>query len=192
MHLEPRIGLLVLGVVLVLFAILGGWVLRGAPAALRSTLRVVVGILGVALVAWFLAPYAGGQWAGLRTPPPAAAPPHPARPADLVRLASSELSACALPSAPGLPDSVTATRAQMAAARQGFEAYDAATNAYVKCVDSAIDRVAAQHAGSASQDDLARLKVFGGTAHNTAIDEEQAVANQFNAQIRAYKAKHPK
>jgi hypothetical protein len=28
-------------------------------------------------------------------------------------------------------------------------------------------------------------------AHNTAIDQEKAVADQFNAQIRAYKAKHP-
>jgi len=192
MHLEPRVGLLVVGVVLVLFAILGGWALRGVPAGVRSTLRVVIGILGIALVAWFLAPYAAGERTALQTPRPAAAPQHPAIPPDLIRLASSELSACSLPNAPGLPDAATATRAQMAAARQAFEAYDAATNAYAKCVDAAIDRVTAQHAGTASQDDLARLKAFGGTAHNTAIDEEQAVANQFNAQIRAYKSKHPK
>jgi len=190
MHLEPRVGLLVLGVVLVLFALLGGWILRGSPAGLRSALRIGLGILGIVLVGGFLAPYAGLERTALQSPP-AAPPRHPAMPADLVRLASTEMSACSLPSAPALPDAATATGAQMAAAHQAFEAYDAATNGYVKCVDAAIDRVAAQHAGSASQDDLDRLKVFGGTAHNTAIDEEQAVANQFNTQIRAYKARHP-
>lgn len=190
MHLEPRVGLLVLGIVLLLFTILGGRILRASPAGLRATLRVVVGILGIALVVWFLAPMAAVPRATVQAPP-AAEPRHPAMPADLVRLASSELAACSLPSAPPLPTAAAATAAQMATARQAFETYDAATNAYVKCVDAAVDRIAAQHAGTASQDDIARLRVFGSTAHNTAIDEEQAIANQFNAQIRAYKAKHP-
>ncbi|MGH3430991.1 MAG: hypothetical protein ACRDQZ_26035, partial [Mycobacteriales bacterium] len=128
MQLEPRVGLLALGAVLVLFAVLGGWILRGASKGVRSALRVVLGVLGIALVGWFLAPYAGIQRAA-HQPPPAPADQHPAMPVDLVRLASSELAACSLPSAPSLPDAATATREQMAAGRQAFETFDAATNA---------------------------------------------------------------
>jgi len=190
MPLEPRVGLLVLGVVLVLFAILGGWILRSASAGLRRALRVVLGIAGIALVAWFLAPYAGGLRAPLQTAPAAAAQ-HPGMPPDLLRLATSELGACSLPSPPVLPDATTATGPQMAAARQAFETYDAATNAYAKCVDAVIARITREQQNSASADDLKRLAVFGTTAHNVAIDQEQAVANQFNSQIRAYKARHP-
>ena len=71
-------------------------------------------------------------------------------------------------------------------------AYDAATNAYVKCVDAAVEHIAQQSSGTAAPSDLQALKVFGVRAHNTAIDQEQAVVDQFNGQVRTYKAKHPK
>jgi hypothetical protein len=61
----------------------------------------------------------------------------------------------------------------------------------VHCVDSAIDRIAKQFANVASQDDQKSLQSFGERAHDTAIDQEQAVADQLNSQIRTYKAKHP-
>jgi hypothetical protein len=35
------------------------------------------------------------------------------------------------------------------------------------------------------------LQLFGVHAHNTAIDQEQGYVDQFNVQLRAYKAKHP-
>ena len=68
--------------------------------------------------------------------------------------------------------------------------FDAATNSYTHCVDATIERIASQHPG-ASHDDLHSLKEFGTVAHNTAIDQETAVADQLNAQVRSYKAKHP-
>jgi hypothetical protein len=34
--------------------------------------------------------------------------------------------------------------------------------------------------------------VFGDSAHNTAIDQEQALADKFNAQVRLYRSRHPK
>jgi hypothetical protein len=79
----------------------------------------------------------------------------------------------------------------MSSARQAFEAYDAATNAYTKCVDATVARVAAQQGRGAPPEELERLQAFGTTAHNTAINQEQGVAEQLNTQIRAYKAKHP-
>ena len=79
----------------------------------------------------------------------------------------------------------------MQAADAAFRAYDAATNSYTKCVDATVGRVAQQFAGVAQAPDLAALNVFGTRAHNVAIDEEQTAVDQFNGQLRIYKAKHP-
>jgi len=35
------------------------------------------------------------------------------------------------------------------------------------------------------------LKTLHNGAHNTAVDQEQAVADQLNEQVRVFKAKHP-
>ena len=79
----------------------------------------------------------------------------------------------------------------MAAARSAFQAYDSATNSYLQCVDTTIDGIGRQYAGVALQDDLHALREFGLSAHNTAIGQERAIADQFNAQMRTYKAQHP-
>jgi len=188
MTLDYRVALLAAGVLLLLAALVGGRVLgTQVSAAVRTGLRLGVAVLGVVLLAWTLRSYRGAP-----TAPLAAAPAHPAMPVDLVRLASADVAACSLPSAPSLPDGDSASLQQMAAARQAFEAYDAATAAYTQCVDAAIERVAKQQGSSASAADVHSLRTFGTTAHNTAIEQEQAVADHLNGQIRAYKAKHPK
>jgi hypothetical protein len=125
----------------------------------------------------------------------AAAPAPPASPAapsvDLVQLASSALEDCPESTAPQIPDGTKASSAQMKAAHAAFQAYDASINNYTKCVDAAVARIAAQYKGTASAEDIQSLEAFGGRAHNTAIDQEQAVADQFNTQLRAFKAKRP-
>jgi hypothetical protein len=121
----------------------------------------------------------------------ASATPATLRPTvDLVGMATKAMQSCVLPSPPVSPDASTATLNQMLAARNEFQAYDAATNAYIGCVDAAVDRIAHQTAGQASKSDLESLKLFGARAHNTAIDQEQAYVDQFNVQVRAYKAQH--
>ncbi|HKD55035.1 MAG TPA: hypothetical protein VKB72_12545 [Steroidobacteraceae bacterium] len=124
----------------------------------------------------------------------AAAPPAstPAASVDLVQVASTALQDCTEATAPQVPDGAKASSAQMAAAHAAFQAYDTATNNYTKCVDAAVDRIAAQYKGTASNEDIKSLQVFGSNAHNTAIDQEQAVADQYNIQLRAFKAKHPR
>ncbi|HYL71659.1 MAG TPA: hypothetical protein VEY89_10210 [Candidatus Dormibacteraeota bacterium] len=191
--------------------------LAGASAA--KVLRVVVGLLGAALIGWVATPLlqslpAGPGPAAPATAAPAttaaapstpgeATPPAPTdtpaqaaapgpTPTELVQSASTALNGCPTPTAPQLPEGDRATLAQMNQARQAFQAYDAATNAYARCVDDAVDRVAQQRGGSASAASLTNLKAFGVRAHNAAIDEEQSVAEQLNAQVRAYNAKHPR
>ena len=105
-------------------------------------------------------------------------------------MAGVALQACPRATAPAVPDGGTASREEMAAATAAFKSFDTATNSYVHCVDVTIERIASQHR-EASQDDLHSLKEFGRVAHNTAIDQETAVADQLNAQVRSYKAKHP-
>lgn len=121
--------------------------------------------------------------------PPASPPPLSV---DLVQVATSALQDCPEATAPKVPDGSKASSAQMMAAHAAFQAYDAATNSYTKCVDAAVDRISAQYKGSASDADIQSLQAFGSRAHNTAIDQEQAVADEFNAQLRAFKGKHPR
>jgi hypothetical protein len=183
-----RIALLVAGILLLLIALFGGRLLgSGMAARLRMALRLGIALLGLALIGWVLAGYLGARVAS-STPAVTAKK----LPVDLVRLASAQIAACALPNPPAVPDASSASLQDISAARQAFEAYDAATAGYAKCVDAAIDRVARQQGAAASPQDVAGLRVFGTTAHNTAIDQEQAIANQLNAQLRAYKAQHPK
>jgi hypothetical protein len=190
MAIDPRVGLLGLGALLVVLALLGGRLLGDSvPSRLRFALQAGIGVLAIALIAWVLLGYLGVR--GSSAPADAAARATRPLPVDLVQVAGSELSACALPSPPALPDGASASREQMGSARQAFEAYDAATNAYTKCIDATVTRVAAQQGRGAPREELERLQAFGTTAHNTAINQEQGVADQLNTQIRAYKAKQP-
>jgi hypothetical protein len=152
-------------------------------------------VVGLALLAWLALSFFGPHKSLRPGPPPtpaaAAAPALKPSPPDLIGRASSEVADCPLTVAPAVPDAAKASREQMLAARAAFQTYDAAVNAYVKCVDAAIDRVSKEYQGAASPDELQRLSVFGNSAHNTAIDQEQAVADQFNNEIKAFKAKHP-
>lgn len=187
-----KIALLVLGAVLLLAAVFGGRILRSALRLRAVTLaRALLGVAGAGLIAWILASPLATRPQPVPTPLPAPASTV-ARGVDLIGPASSALADCPIATAPAVPDGATATLQQMTAARAAFGAYDAATNNYTQCVDEMVARVAKQFAASASQADLKALSAFAASAHNTAIDQEQAFADQFNGQVRAYNAKHPK
>jgi hypothetical protein len=187
---ELSIGALAVGVALLLFALLAPRLLK---ASLRnrggSSVRAAMAVVGAALLAW-------GSISLVRSRPAAqaaiAAPSsRTLTPVDLVDVASVALQSCPRATPPAVPDGASASGETMVAARSAFQAYDSATNSYLKCVDTTIDGIARQYANVALQDDLRALREFGLSAHNTAIDQEGAIADQFNAQIRTYRAKHP-
>jgi len=190
MFLALRLVAVAAGTVLLLIAVLAPRRL-GAAAASRSgiSMYVVAAIAGAALLGWGAIASLSVQWASQSVPAAASTPA--SSPVDLVEVASAALRACPRAQAPAVPDGATASREEMATATAAFKSFDTATNSYVHCVDITIERIATQHAGIASQDDLHALKEFGTVAHNTAIDQEHAVADQLNAQIRTYKAQHP-
>jgi hypothetical protein len=190
---DLRIGVLLVGAIFVLAAVLSGGISGNAiRTAVGKFARAAVGVAGAVSIVWVLASYLGSRTQPATEPAVAPAPPVTSSPVNLVATASSALRACPISTAPSVPDGATASAEQMAAARTAFQAYDAATNSYAKCVDSAVDRIAKQSEGVASESDRQSLNTFGVGAHNTAIEQEQAIADKFNEQVRIYKARHPK
>jgi hypothetical protein len=189
MAFDLHTGALILGALLVIVALFGGGFLRAAAA------RAVLGIAGLALLAWGALPYLARPQQPLASvsPPPAAAPSAPALPAspgNPARAATAAFEDCSVPTPPTVPDGARASKPEMVAAHTEFQKYDAATNTYTACIDAAITKITQQFP-QANADELNTVKVLGVGAHNTAIDQEQALADQFNAQLKAFKAKHP-
>ena len=150
-------------------------------------LRIAALAFGVAALLFALAHYLLLRPATV--PTTVHAPPTTVSARDLVGAAATKLESCPTPTAPRLPDNSRASLDEMRAARIAFAAYDTATTAYTQCVDSAVAQTAKQYAGVASADDLQALDAFGRRVHNSAIDQEQAIVDQFNAQVRTYKEK---
>jgi hypothetical protein len=194
MAFDLHTAALIVGALALLVALLGGALLR------TGAVRGIVAIAGVAVLAWGALPYLAhpqppvptselGPTAAQPTAaqPAASPPPLPGAPG---RAAAAAIEDCNAPNPPAVPDAAKASRAEMVAAHTAFQAYDAATKTYTGCVDAAVDRISQQFA-QAGADELNTVKVLGLGAHNQAIDQEQALADQFNAQVRAFKAKHP-
>jgi hypothetical protein len=163
-------------------------------AEARTAVLIIAALLVLAVCGFALLYFLHTRALAVHEPPtmsPAAAAVASESGVDLVDAASVAVQECARAVPPSIPDGTHASAAEMAAARAAFQEYDKATNAYVHCVDQAIDRVHAQYAAVASPAELKTLDAFGVGAHDTAIDQEQAVADQFNGQVRAYRAKHP-
>jgi hypothetical protein len=96
---------------------------------------------------------------------------------------------CPYPAAPtALPDGRTATLDEMMAGQKAVKAYDKAVDDYVACIDKELDASLAKNADlkPAQKKDMQNVET---QKHNAAIDQEQAVADRFNEQVKAYKAR---
>jgi hypothetical protein len=184
---ELRIAVLAAGIIAVVAALLLG------RFRTPAVVRLVVALAGAALLVWAAAPWLVRPEAPPPPPPapPVAVAPAPAAPpVDLTQSLNAAILTCPPTTEPAVPDGARASREQMLEASSAFKAYDAATVAYTHCVDAAVDRLAGQYAGVSSAADIQNLKAFGISAHNTAVDQEQALADRLNAQVRIYKGKH--
>ena len=168
---------------------------RRGRATLGNMVSIALATAGIALAAWVAWSYYTPSAAAPAPAPPSAANSAGeagslarAEPVPTAIAALQDCTAATPPSA--VPDGSKASREQMVAARTAFQQYDAATNTFTQCVDQTIERVMKQFP-QASAADLETLKTLRTGAHNTAVDQEQAFADQLNAQVRAFKAKHP-
>ena len=103
--------------------------------------------------------------------------------ASLLLIFSAQFAAaeCTRPAPPVLPDGETADLETMVEGQKSVKAYVAATEAYLDCLTA--EGQAAVEVETPEQQ-LARIE-----EHNEAVDEMEALAEQFNEEIREYKAK---
>src|SRR5580698_10288688 len=92
-------------------------------------------------------------------------------------------AACTYPTAPAkIPDGATATLAEMVAAQKAVKQFDEEINAYTACIKLEED---AQLNGEQKK----AIEAQQAQKNNAAVDEDQAIADRFNEQIRIFKAK---
>lgn len=104
--------------------------------------------------------------------------------ASLVLLAAANLAAaeCTRPTAPeSLPDGATADLETMLEGQKAVKAFDTATNAYLDCLTQEGEAAAEEES---PEEQLERVEM-----HNAAVAEMEAVAAEFNEEIREYKSR---
>ena|SRR5579862_756356 len=85
--------------------------------------------------------------------------------------------------APAIPDGTTANADQMKSARDGVQSYVNVLQDYQDCLESNI-----KHAPKETkQEELQRLRDQG----NAAIDQAEALKNNYIAQVKLFKARQP-
>jgi hypothetical protein len=94
--------------------------------------------------------------------------------------ATSASAACNYPQDISVPDGSQASEDEMLAAQKSVKAYMADMEGYLKCLDDESATL-----GDAESEEQRAMHV---QRHNAAIDAMERVANNFNDQIRAYKA----
>ena len=100
---------------------------------------------------------------------------------------------CAYPHAPAhLPDGNTATMKQMLAGMKAVSGYNKRMMAYLACIELERGTANGQAGAKLTKKQQAAVDAIEIERHNAAVDQLHAVADQFNAQVRIFKAKHAK
>ena len=96
-------------------------------------------------------------------------------------LSSLAEAACEYPAAIQIPDGKSATSEEIAATATTIKKFIADTDAYLACMD-------ADEAALPIEQQTPEVKSLHAKRHNAAVDAMEATANQFNTQLRAFKA----
>ena len=105
----------------------------------------------------------------------------------LLTLATSAQADCTYPKAPDvMPDANSATKEQMVAAAGQFKQYNTDVDAYVACLDQETETKVKEAAGAGA---IMQIKALQAKKKSSAMDERQAKIDEFNKQIRVFKAK---
>ena len=101
---------------------------------------------------------------------------------------------CTNPAAPNLPDGASSNMEQMIAGQKAVKAFQADNISYMECLDALITRAEKQTKEGTDDDMIEAQKVYDESeaAYNAAVSAEESVADQFNSEVRAYKAANPK
>ncbi|MEL7298105.1 MAG: hypothetical protein AAGJ86_10620 [Pseudomonadota bacterium] len=106
--------------------------------------------------------------------------------AALAALSSVAYSACDYPSRIDIPRGTDATKEDMLEGSKAIKAYMNEMNAYLDCLESENENAGVE--GEAAEITEQRNALFT-KRYNAAVEEMESQANEFNVQVRAYKAK---
>ena len=111
-----------------------------------------------------------------------------------VLLALPAAANCVYPRAPeSLPDGNTATMEEMVAGQKAVRAYVAEMETFLKCLEGSVPPLADPATATDEQKkEHARLDTIRAQRHNAAVGEMEALAERFNVQLRAFRAKQGK
>ncbi len=108
-------------------------------------------------------------------------------------LAPAAYADCSYPPAPAdLPDGNTATLKEMLAGMQEVSTYNKAMNAYRSCIKLERDSCVAAAGDKLTKQQKQELEAIEIQKNNAAVDQLHTVADQFNAQVKIFKAKDKK
>jgi len=104
--------------------------------------------------------------------------------------AAPVLAECVLPKQPSAPPSgAKATQEEMVAAMRASRQFDADVKTYQACLNTETESMIAALGDKASESDITRIKVKQDTKANDAYQAATKVADAFNVELRAFKAK---
>lgn len=96
---------------------------------------------------------------------------------------------CTYPPAPSkIPDGASATLEDMLAGQKAVKEYQKSMDDYVACIDKELaDKLA--KGDQLKPEQKADMQKVETQKHNAAIDQEQAIADRFNEQVKVFKAR---
>jgi len=98
---------------------------------------------------------------------------------------------CPYPAPPDkIPDGNTASLAEMMAVKKQVSDYDAAIGVYLDCIKKDTDDAIARGGDKMSDKQKEDLEHMESSRRNAAVAKLQDIADRFNEQVRAYKAKN--
>jgi hypothetical protein len=105
-------------------------------------------------------------------------------------MAGAAYADCPYPAAPAkLPDGASATLEEMLAGKKDVDAYQKAINEYTTCIDNELDEKIKSAGDKLKPEQKADMQKIEAQKHNAAVDQLQSVAERFNEQVKAYKAR---
>jgi hypothetical protein len=109
----------------------------------------------------------------------------------LAALAAPVYADCTYPPPPAkLPDGNTATMQEMLDGKNAVTQYNKDINAYVACIKLEHETAVTTAGDKLTPQQKADMEKMEVQKNNAAVDQLQTIADRFNEQVRAYKAKN--
>ena len=102
--------------------------------------------------------------------------------------AQSAYAECNYPARAKIADGATASKEEMIASQKSVKAYMAAMETYLTCIAEE-EQTARDELENPDESKLEEMEADLNKKHNAAVEEMEIIADEFNLQVRAYKAR---